>query len=134
MKLVHVGLLWGVDIAEEEEEEVEEKLMRDFSCVPVFVKKSIRNDMYWGYCKGVLWPVFHNVMDLMSGAQTKEYDECLWRSYCAVNRKFAECVVQVYDDANSLVWIHDYHLLVLPGTNLLTLTLTLIFFIFFIFL
>lgn len=116
VQLIFVGVLWGVDIDEDEEDEVEETLLRDFNCIPVFIPEKTLVAMYWGYCKGVLWPLFHSVMDLMSGKQMKQYDERLWRAYCSVNRKFAEAVVQSYDEEGSTaVWIHDYHLLVLPG-------------------
>jgi len=90
-------------------------LLRDFSCIPVFVNEQTRNAMYWGYCKGILWPLFHSVMDLTSGSYMKQYDDRLWRAYITVNRKFAEAVVEIYADTSSAIWVHDYHLLLLPG-------------------
>ena len=38
----------------------------------------------------------------------------LWAAYTAVNRKFAETVVQCFNEGD-LVWIHGFHLLILPS-------------------
>lgn len=38
----------------------------------------------------------------------------LWTSYNAVNRLFAEVVVQCFNEGD-LVWIHGFHLLILPS-------------------
>jgi trehalose 6-phosphate synthase/phosphatase len=38
----------------------------------------------------------------------------LWAAYTAVNRKFAETVVQCFN-VGDLVWIHGFHLLILPS-------------------
>jgi len=35
--------------------------LRAFHCVPVWVEPSLFGEMYNGFCKGVLWPVLHNV-------------------------------------------------------------------------
>jgi trehalose 6-phosphate synthase/phosphatase len=38
----------------------------------------------------------------------------LWSAYNSVNRKFAEVVVQCFNEGD-LVWIHGFHLLILPS-------------------
>ena len=38
----------------------------------------------------------------------------LWAAYNTVNRKFAEVVVQYFNEGD-LVWIHGFHLLILPS-------------------
>lgn len=40
--------------------------------------------------------------------------EDVWQSYSQVNMKFREKIVEVYND-NDLIWIHGFHLLVLPS-------------------
>lgn len=106
---------------------------------------------YNGFCKGVLWPVLHNVTSVYSSrpdniegagddvdmrqdnsesAQFSEYcmddigqgpihggrgsEAELWAAYNAVNRKFAEVVVQCFNEGD-LVWVHGFHLLILPS-------------------
>jgi trehalose 6-phosphate synthase/phosphatase len=46
------------------------------------------------------------------GGQGQE--AALWSAYNAVNRKFAETVVQCFNEGD-LVWIHGFHLLILPS-------------------
>lgn len=38
----------------------------------------------------------------------------LWGAYTAVNRQFANVVVQVFNEGD-LVWVHGFHLMVLPS-------------------
>ena len=38
----------------------------------------------------------------------------MWRAYCTANRRFADKVIEVYDSGD-LVWVHDYHLMLLPS-------------------
>lgn len=40
--------------------------------------------------------------------------EDVWQSYSQVNMKFREKIVEVYNDGD-LIWIHGFHLLVLPS-------------------
>jgi len=35
--------------------------MDRFNCIPVFVPKVTLTKFYQGFCKGVLWPLFHMV-------------------------------------------------------------------------
>lgn len=122
---------------------------------------------YNGFCKGVLWPVLHNVTSVYStrpdggggtksenisfqsptvpGASGNKYvtdtlnsvstrfseysnddvamgtihgdggkEASLWAAYTAVNRLFAETIVQYFNEGD-LVWIHGFHLLILPS-------------------
>lgn len=57
------------------EEEVVERQLRGFQCVPVFLDPSVAHRYFQGFCKGVLWPVFHNVVDVYNSAKLT-LDEC----------------------------------------------------------
>jgi trehalose 6-phosphate synthase len=63
---------------------------------------------YTGYSNGVLWPMLHGLPHLMNfRRQDLEH-------YRRVNRRFAEGLAPILrpDDR---IWVHDYHLLSLPG-------------------
>ncbi|KAK4523787.1 hypothetical protein GAYE_SCF00G1683 [Galdieria yellowstonensis] len=103
------------DVPEDEQEGVTQALMDRFNCIPVFVPKVTLTKFYQGFCKGVLWPLFHMIIQVTDdGGHTKQFDRSLWHVYCLVNRKFADVVVGVYHESD-LIWIHDYHLMVLPS-------------------
>lgn len=50
----------------ESERHLVEECLRPFHCVPVWVDPSMFGEMYNGFCKGVLWPVLHNVTSVYS--------------------------------------------------------------------
>ena len=79
-----------------------------FSCVPIFLEPSLDYDFYFGFCRSYLWPIFHNVI------KSKCFTQKVWRAYCTANRKFADKVIETYD-SHDLIWVHDYHLLLLPS-------------------
>jgi len=55
----------------------------------------------------ILWPVFHyHPGDFV-------FDERAWAAYQEVNRSFARTIAKDVEDGD-LVWVHDYHLMLLP--------------------
>ncbi len=97
----------GVGIAREREEEVSEKLMKEHRCMPVFLSEKVIDQFYHGFCNKTVWPLFH------SFPFYTEYDDGYWRIYEEVNRTFAEHMIKVMGK-DDIVWIHDYHLMLLP--------------------
>ena len=63
---------------------------------------------YQGLSNRTLWPVFHNILD-KSVFNTED-----WLAYERVNRRFAEAVFARADHGDR-IWVHDYHLLLVPG-------------------
>ena len=48
------------------EQHLVEACLQPFHCVPVWVDPNLFGKMYNGFCKGVLWPVLHNVTSVYS--------------------------------------------------------------------
>jgi trehalose 6-phosphate synthase len=63
---------------------------------------------YLGYANSVLWPVFHNRLDLAA------MDRSDLDGYRRVNRMFAQRLA-VLLQPDDVVWIHDYHLIPLAA-------------------
>ncbi len=85
---------------------IEEKLLEE-KCKPVYLSKHDLNQYYYGFSNKTLWPLFHYF------PQYTEYREDMWKSYEKVNRIFAdELLKEIRED--DIVWIHDYHLFLLP--------------------
>lgn len=51
-----------------EEEAAVEKQLEAFRCVPVFLDPTVAHNYFQGFCKGMLWPIFHNVVDVYNSA------------------------------------------------------------------
>ncbi len=62
---------------------------------------------YEGFSNGVLWPLFHYLLD-----QIPLYVQD-WEPYAEVNERFAEVVAEQYRPGD-LIWVHDYQLLLVP--------------------
>jgi hypothetical protein len=116
-------------ITNEEDRQAVRKVLAELDCTPIFIKQSTRQAHYYGFCKQVLWPAFHNIdlLDLsisgVSGgagdAATSDWDQSRldhwWQAYQQVNREFATVVNSLVDsDSSTYLWIHDYHLSLLP--------------------
>lgn len=166
------------------EHEYLSSVLTEMNCIPVFLDDAIASAAYYGFCKGVMWPVFHNVdqldqihaawnlpqeqdiistvgnllhqvftgsrprtnsniQDLYQQATTststtssapmstsastaalsgdndqktlewnkKEVD--FHEAFRLVNVKFAQTLLP-YAKAGDVIWVHDYHLMLLP--------------------
>jgi trehalose 6-phosphate synthase len=62
------------------------------------------NDYYLGYSNSVLWPVFHNRLDLA------QFEAGYYARYVAVNERFARHLAPLIEP-DDVIWVHDYHLL-----------------------
>jgi trehalose 6-phosphate synthase len=65
-------------------------------------------DFYYGFSNEIVWPLFHDQPSLCN------FDAKYWRTYCAVNRKYAKAVharAGAGADASAFIWVHDYHLM-----------------------
>jgi trehalose 6-phosphate synthase/phosphatase len=62
---------------------------------------------YQGYSNGALWPVLH---DRLRHPLARASD---WELYRAVNQRYADVVAQHFR-AGDRVWVHDFHLMLLP--------------------
>jgi trehalose 6-phosphate synthase len=65
------------------------------------------DNYYSGYCNEGLWPLAHNLVSKV------RFDNYKWKAYVRVNRKFAKAVLEEAGDRD-VVWVHDYHLMLLP--------------------
>ncbi|KAL9251447.1 putative alpha,alpha-trehalose-phosphate synthase [UDP-forming] 10 [Drosera capensis] len=62
-EVLYVGSL-KVDIDTGEQEEVAQKLLEEFNCVPTFIPQELMRKFYKGFCKQYLWPVFHYMLPM----------------------------------------------------------------------
>ncbi|UCH44676.1 MAG: bifunctional alpha,alpha-trehalose-phosphate synthase (UDP-forming)/trehalose-phosphatase [Nitrospiraceae bacterium] len=65
------------------------------------------NNYYHGYSNHVLWPLCHMALDRVYFR--KKY----WEDYKRANRSFARAILEETGES-STVWIHDYHLCLVP--------------------
>ncbi|URA09249.1 bifunctional alpha,alpha-trehalose-phosphate synthase (UDP-forming)/trehalose-phosphatase [Thermospira aquatica] len=73
----------------------------------VWLSPSEVENYYHGYSNQVLWPLCHITPERVY------YRKQFWADYKKVNGYFAKAILEEADE-NSVVWIHDYHLCLLP--------------------
>lgn len=96
-----------MEIPEDEQTKVNDELKSKFNCTAIFLSDTIADLHYNGFSNSILWPLFHYHPGEMN------FDENAWAAYIEANKKFAlEIVKQVNDD--DMIWVHDYHLMLLP--------------------
>ncbi|KAH0674431.1 hypothetical protein KY284_025518 [Solanum tuberosum] len=111
-EVVYVGSL-KVDVEHSEQEEVAQRLLDEFKCVPTFVPHDIQEKFYHGFCKQQLWPLFHYMLP-MCPDHGDRFDRQMWQAYVSANKVFADKVMEVVNPEDDYIWIQDYHLMVLP--------------------
>ncbi|KAL3631042.1 putative alpha,alpha-trehalose-phosphate synthase [UDP-forming] 9 [Castilleja foliolosa] len=111
-EVIYVGSL-KVEIEANEQEEVAQRLLDDFKCVPTFLPPDIQKKFYYGFCKQHLWPLFHYMLPMCSDHGDR-FDRQLWQAYVSANKIFADKVMEIANPEDDFIWVHDYHLLVLP--------------------
>ena len=95
------------DLTTEDVTVIEETLRTQHGCLPVHLTEADLADYYEGFSNKTIWPLFHYF------PQNASYEEDYFRSYVEVNRAFADAVLSVAE-AGDVVWVHDYHLMLLP--------------------
>ena len=63
---------------------------------------------YEGYANSTLWPLYHDAVE------TPAFHRRWWEAYQRVNRRFAQ-VTADYAERDSMVWVQDYHLQLVPS-------------------
>ncbi|QHO59365.1 putative alpha,alpha-trehalose-phosphate synthase [UDP-forming] [Arachis hypogaea] len=111
-EVIYVGSL-KVDIDASEQEEVAQRLLDDFNCVPTFLSHDLQKKFYLGFCKQQLWPLFHYMLPVCPDHGDR-FDRILWQAYVCANKIFADKVMEIINPDDDFVWVHDYHLMVLP--------------------
>ncbi|XP_056175555.1 probable alpha,alpha-trehalose-phosphate synthase [UDP-forming] 7 [Syzygium oleosum] len=112
MEVLYVGSL-RVDVDPSEQDDVSQLLLEKFKCVPAFLPPDILSKYYHGFCKQHLWPLFHYMLPFAANHGGR-FDRSLWEAYVAANKIFSQKVIEVINPDDDYVWIHDYHLMVLP--------------------
>jgi len=99
----------GIDLGDCSGDQVSsaQRRLRKENFYPVGLSAREVEDYYHGFCNEVVWPIFHYFV------QYATYKKKFWDSYIEVNGKFARAILDVARDGDR-IWIHDYHLMLVP--------------------
>ncbi|KAF4203901.1 hypothetical protein CNMCM8927_008048 [Aspergillus lentulus] len=85
----------GLEVPEEEIPVVKQRLKDEYGAIPVFIDDELADRHYNGFSSEIT------------------FDESAWEAYKEANRLFAKAVAKEVQDGD-LIWVHDYHLMLLP--------------------
>ncbi|OBA25709.1 glycosyl transferase [Hanseniaspora valbyensis NRRL Y-1626] len=107
----HQSFQWygwpGFNLPDEDKKQVCSDLKEKFNAYPVFLSDEIADLHYNGFSNSILWPLFHYHPGEIN------FDENAWLAYNEANLKFMEAIIENITE-DDIVWVHDYHLMLLP--------------------
>jgi len=111
MKVRWIGATTGSPIEEQRKRaEVYKTLSEDYSYTPIFLDKD-DSTVHLQLCNAVLWPLFHYLPLSLDG--DRSYHPRMLEGYRKINEVYAEKILEQMRDGE-LVWIHDFHLFLVP--------------------
>jgi trehalose 6-phosphate synthase/phosphatase len=82
--------------------------LESLGTVPVELSAKEVAHYYDGFSNGVLWPLLHYLLDKVNLDADRD-----WQAFRAVNERFA-ATIAAHHRPGDHVWVHDYHLALLP--------------------
>ncbi len=105
----YVWIGWPGSTFESEEDRKEVTSQAEkLKSVPVFLDEATYNGFYNGFCNSTVYPLFHYFTNYV------KYDNGNWETYKKVNEIFRDAILKIAKPGD-MVWIHDYHLMLLPA-------------------
>jgi trehalose 6-phosphate synthase/phosphatase len=97
----------GSSIPDDLQATLNDRARSEFGAIPVYLSEQEMNRFYFGFCNKTIWPLFHYFPSYTM------YEEESWQLYKHVNERFAATLAQLLQP-DDIVWVHDYHLMLLP--------------------
>jgi len=88
-------------------EKLKKTIQSKMQFVPIFIDSPLYENYYAGFSNSVVWPLLHYDAELI------KFKPKLWKAYQRVNEQFVQTILSIAK-TNDLVWVHDYHLMLLP--------------------
>lgn len=97
----------GTTIDDEAKEGLKSRALSEFNAYPVFLSEEDMENFYQGFCNKTIWPLFHYFPSYAT------YNEAHWIHYKKVNEIFCDVLMEIVKP-DDVLWVHDYHLMLLP--------------------
>lgn len=107
---------------------IDHRMTEEYDSSPVWIPDDEFTQYYDNFCHQVLWPCLHYVVP--DAPKTKSfYESSSYKQYVSVNQRFADKIVANYQEGDIsmfahlsflpemtslLVWVNDYHLMLVP--------------------
>lgn len=103
-----------IAVAEPLQDIVNERMSKEQNCIPIYIPAKVFQSHYQHFCKHTLWPLMHYILPDVESESYYGRDEKYLKDYIAVNQQFADKLIESYEPGD-IIWIQDYHLLLVPS-------------------
>jgi trehalose 6-phosphate synthase/phosphatase len=105
----YIWMGWpGMTIDKKDEDDVRQSVQKGHKASPVFLSQKLMDKVYLGFCNKTIWPLFHYFPNYAS------FESEFWSEYNTLNEIFCEEVLKIAQP-DDIIWVHDYHLMLLPA-------------------
>lgn len=80
----------------------------NFELSSVYLPETTHDKFYNGFCNDIIWPLFHYFPSYA------KFNSDYYEHYVSANQFFCDKLLEVYRPGD-IIWVHDYHLMLLPG-------------------
>lgn len=92
--------------------DIDRRMLDQRDSLPVWIPDAEFQSCYDEFCHQVLWPCLHYTIP--DAPKTKNFFESAsYKQYVAVNQRFASAIISQFKEGD-IIWVNDYHLLLLP--------------------
>lgn len=104
----YIWMGWpGMTIEKKDEGYVKKTVQQEYKASPVFLSQKLMDKVYLGFCNKTIWPLFHYFPNYAT------FESEFWTEYVQLNKIFRKEVLKVVEPGD-IIWVHDYHLMLLP--------------------
>ncbi|KAJ5152666.1 uncharacterized protein N7482_009144 [Penicillium canariense] len=96
----------GIEVKSNKDREEVSRTLNEHDATPIFLDSGLAHEHYNMFANRILWPILH----YQSGVV---FDDGPWQAYRRVNELFAAAIAEAAE-TGTLIWVHDYHLMLLP--------------------
>lgn len=101
--------------------QIQVHLENNYNCYSVMVDDNIFNNAYFIFCKKNLWPILHYQLPMNNIGfhfskpfhSLEDSSNDAWEDYVQLNKIVAQQCMQRYKEGDT-IWVHDYHLMLVP--------------------
>ncbi|CCC68184.1 hypothetical protein NCAS_0B01000 [Naumovozyma castellii] len=99
------------EIPKEISKKITKTLADEYQSTAVITDDITFKGAYKNFCKQILWPTLH--YQIPDNPNSKAFEDHSWNYYQNLNQQFADNIISVYKTGDT-IWIHDYHLMLVP--------------------
>lgn len=107
IKFKWFGNLSSKGLSDKDKDTIYNDCRTKYNFYPIFIDPELNEKTYNKFCNGILWPMLHYFCDDM--VVVDKYYE----AYKTYNKIFCQAILKEAED-DDIIWVHDYHLMLLP--------------------